>query len=83
MSVAVSKFSELFDSFTFNVTASIVSIAVLADYLISMIAARSFARGGVLFVVWIVIAYHFISVAYKEYRQKTRAKDEDAVESHD
>jgi hypothetical protein len=74
----MSKLSELFDSFTWNATLSLVSLAMLAYYLVSMIAARSFAPGGVLFVVWIVIAYHFISVAYKQYKEKLRqgASDE-------
>ena len=68
----MSKFSELFDSFTWNATLSLVSLLVLADYLVSMIAARSFSPGGILFIVWIVIAYHFISVAYRQYREKLR-----------
>ena len=68
----MSKFSELFDSFTFNVTLSLVSLAMLANFLVSMISARSFAPGGVLFIVWIVIAYHFITVAYKQYKEKLR-----------
>ncbi len=66
----MSKFSEIFDSFTFNATLSFVSLATLADYLVSMIAVRSFEPGGVMFIVWIVIAYHFISVAYKQYKEK-------------
>ena len=66
----MSKFSELFDSFTFNATLSFVSLAILADYLVSMITVRSFAPGGVLFIIWIVIAYHFISVTYRQYKEK-------------
>jgi len=73
----MSKFTELFDTFTWNATLSLVSLAVLADYLVSMIAARSLAPGGVLFIVWIVIAYHFISVAYKQYKKKTRQEASD------
>ena len=66
----MSKFTELFDSFTWNAALSVVSVAMLADYLVSMIASRSFAPGGVLFIVWIVIAYHFITVAYQRYKEK-------------
>ena len=66
----MSKLSELFDAFTFNATLSLVSLAVLANFLVSMIVARSFAPGGVLFLVWIVIAYHFISVAYRQYKER-------------
>lgn len=73
----MSKFTELFDSFTWNATLSLVSLAMLANYLVSMIAARSFAPGGILFIVWIVIAYHFISVAYRQYKKKTRQETSD------
>jgi len=66
----MSKFTELFDSFTFNATLSIVSLAILADSMVSMIANRSFTPGGIRFIIWIVIAYHFISVAYKQYKEK-------------
>ena len=66
------KFSEFFDSFTFNATLSLVSLAMLAKFLVSMISARNFAPGGVLFIVWIVIAYHFVTVAYKQYKEKLR-----------
>ncbi len=73
----MSRFTELFDSFTWNAALSLVSLAMLANYLVSMIAARSFAPGGVLFIVWIVIAYHFISVAYKQYKEKLRQETND------
>jgi len=73
----MSKFSELFDSFTWNATLSLVSLAMLVNYVVSMIAARSFAPGGVLFIVWLVIAYHFISVAYKQYKEKLRQETSD------
>ncbi len=66
----MSKFSEIFDSFTFNATLSFVSLAMLASHLVSMFAARSFTPGGVQLAIWIVIAYHFISVAYKQYKEK-------------
>jgi len=66
----MSKVSELFESFTFNATLSLVSLAMLANFLLSMISARSFAPGGVLFIIWIVIAYHFITVAYRQYKEK-------------
>jgi hypothetical protein len=71
------KFSELFDSLAWNAAMSLLSIAVLASYLVPMIAARSFAPGGVLFIVWIVIAYHFITVSYKQYKEKLRHETSD------
>ena len=73
----MSKINDLFNSFAWNATLSVVSLAMLANYLVSMISARSFAPGGVLFIVWIVIAYHFISVAYKQYKEKLRQETSD------
>ena len=73
----MSKINDLFNSFAWNATLSVVSLAMLANYLVSMISARSFAPGGVLFIVWIVIAYHFISVAYKQYKEKLRQEKSD------
>lgn len=73
----MSKFHDLFDSFTWNAAMSLVSLLMLANYLVSMITASSFAPGGVLFIVWIVIAFHFISVAYKQYKEKLRQKASD------
>ncbi len=68
----MSKFWELIDSFAFNVTLSLVSLAAIAKNLVSMIVARSFAPGGVWVIIWIVIAYHYIGLAYKQYREKLR-----------
>jgi hypothetical protein len=68
----MSKFWELIDSFAFNVTISLVSLAAIAKNLVSMIADRSFVPGGVWIIIWIVIAYYFISLAYKQYREKLR-----------
>jgi len=73
----MSKISEFFDSFTFNATLSFVSLAILADQLVSIIAARSFTPGGLRLIIWIVIAYHFISVAYKQYKEKLEAESKD------
>jgi hypothetical protein len=68
----MSKFLDLFDSFTWNAAMSVVSLLMLANYLVSMIAAESIARNGLFFIVWIVIAFHFISVAYQQYKEKLR-----------
>jgi len=68
----MSKFWELLDSFAFNVTLSLVSLAAIATNLVSVIAARSFVPGGVWIIIWIVIAYHYISLALKQYKAKLR-----------
>ena len=68
----MSKFWKLLDSFAFNVTLSLVSLAAIANNLIAMIAARSFAPSGVWIIIWIVIAYHYISLALKQYKAKLR-----------
>jgi hypothetical protein len=70
--VEMRKFWELLDSFAFNVTLSIASLAAIATNLVSMIAARSFAPGGVWIIIWAVIGYHYISLAYKQYRESLR-----------
>ena len=57
------KFAHIFETLTFNIIASIVAFAMLAKFLIQMIAARSFEPGGLLLIIWIVIAYHFISAS--------------------
>jgi len=73
----MSKFWELIDSFAFNVTLSLVSLAAIAKNLVSMMVDRSFAPGGVWIIIWIVIAYYYISLAYKQYRGRLREKTDD------
>jgi len=68
----MSKFWAFIDSFAFNVTLSLVSLAAIATNLISMISARSFAPSGVWTIIWIVIAYHYISLARKQYMARLR-----------
>jgi hypothetical protein len=57
------KFANIFETLTFNIIMSMVALAALAKFLIEMIAARSFEPGGLLFIIWIVIAYHFLSAS--------------------
>ncbi len=57
------KLANIFETLTFNIIMSMVALAALAKFLIEMIAARSFEPGGLMFVIWIVIAYHFISAS--------------------
>ena len=66
--VEMSKFWELLDSFAFNVTLSIVSLAAIATNLVSMIAARSFAPDGVWIIIWAVIGSPYISLADKQHK---------------
>jgi len=68
----MNKLWELIDSFAFNVTLSLVSLAAIASNLVSVIAARSFTPGGVWIIIWIVIGYHYISLAHKQYKEKFR-----------
>ncbi len=73
----MNKLWELLDSFAFNVTLSLVSLAAIVKNLVSMIAARSFAPGGVWVIIWIVIGYHYISLAYKQYKERLREEAND------
>jgi hypothetical protein len=55
---------------TFNMAMSVVSVLILAEKLYALIVARSLTPGGLMAVIWIVIAYHFVSVSYKGYKQE-------------
>ncbi len=57
------KLANIFETLTFNIIMSIVALAMLTKFLIEMIAARSFEPGGLLSIIWIVIAYHFINAS--------------------
>ena len=57
-------------SLTFNMAMSVLSVVILAEKLISLIIARSLTPGGLMAVIWMVIVYHFVSVAYKGYKQE-------------
>ncbi len=57
------KLANIFETLTFNIIMSTVALAALAKFLIEMIAARSFEPGGLMFIIWLVIAYHFISAS--------------------
>ncbi len=59
----MTKFANIFETLTFNIIMSIVALSALTKYLIEMIAARSFEPGGLMFIIWLVIAYHFISAS--------------------
>ena len=59
----MAKLANIFKTLTFNIIMSIVAFAMLAKFLIEMITARSFEPGGLLFIIWIVIAYHFINAS--------------------
>ena len=61
--IDLGKLANIFETLSFNIIMSIVALAMLAKFLIEMIAARSFEPGGLLFIIWIVIAYHFISAS--------------------
>jgi hypothetical protein len=49
---------------------SVVSVLILAEKLYALIVTRSLTPGGLMAVIWIVIAYHFVSVSYKGYKQE-------------
>lgn len=61
--IDLGKFAHIFETLTFSIIMSILAFAMLANFLIQMIAARSFGPGGLLFIIWIVIAYHFINAS--------------------
>ena len=68
----MSKFANIFETLTFNIIMSTVALAALAQFLIQMIAARNFETGDLLFIIWIVIAYHFISASSTALKARRR-----------
>ena len=66
------KLANIFETLTFNIIMSTVALAALAQFLIQMIAARNFETGGLLFIIWIVIAYHFISASITALKARRR-----------
>jgi hypothetical protein len=60
------KIKTFFDSKWFNTIASILSIYVLADYVVEIKETGQFK---IMLIVWLVIAYHFISVSYKAWKK--------------
>ena len=66
------KLANIFETLTFNIIMSTVALAMLAKFLIEMITARSFEPGGLLFIIWIVIAYHFISASITAVKARRR-----------
>jgi hypothetical protein len=61
---------------TFNMVMSVVSVLVLAEKLFDLIVARSLTPGGLMALIWIVIAYHFISVSYRGYKQEQQRESD-------
>ena len=55
---------------------SVLSVVILAERLISLIVTRSLTPGGAMAVIWMVIVYHFVSVAYKGYKQEKPHKSD-------
>ena len=53
---------------------SVVSVLILAEKLQVLISTRSFTPGGLMLVIWMVITYHFVSVAYEGYKEERPRK---------
>ena len=70
--IELAKLANVFEALTFNIIASVVALAMLAKYLIAMVAAGSFAPGSLLSIVWIVIAYHFVSASIAALKERRK-----------
>jgi hypothetical protein len=68
----LAKLANVFETLTFNIIMSIVALAMLTKYLIAMVTAGSFAPAGLLFIVWIVIAYHFVRASIAALKERRR-----------
>lgn len=51
-----------FESKLFNTIASLISIYILVDIILEIYKTGQFK---IMLIVWLVIAYHFLSVSYK------------------
>ena len=67
-----SKFWRFSRSLTFNVVMIVVSLAVLAENVVSIQTSQAPAYDGVMILIWIVLAVHFIRAAYKGYEEKSK-----------
>lgn len=70
--IELAKVANVFETLTFNIIASVVALAMLAKYLIAMVAAGGFAPGGLLSIVWIVIAYHIVNASIAALKERRR-----------
>ena len=61
------KIKTFFNSKWFNTIASILSIYILADIILEIRATGQFK---IMLIIWLVIAYHFISVSYKAWKEE-------------
>ncbi len=61
------KIKAFFDSKWFNTVASILSIYILADIIEDIRATGQFK---IMLIIWLVIAYHFISISYKAWKKE-------------
>jgi hypothetical protein len=54
------KLKHFFDSLGFNIVMSIVSLLGVAKNATSIWATGEFSQGGVLLIIWLVLAFHFV-----------------------
>ena len=57
-----------FESKWFNTIASLISIYILVDIIIEIYKTGQFK---IMLIVWLVIAYHFLSVSYKTWEKNS------------
>lgn len=59
-------------SLTFNIVMIVVSLAVLAENVVSIQTSQALLYDGVMIFIWIVLAVHFIRAAYRAYVEKSQ-----------
>lgn len=62
--------TSIISSFWFAAAMSVVSVFVLGEKLVTFSSGDM--RNMILIPIWILIAYHFISVTYKSWKQSSR-----------
>ena len=65
------KTQTIFDSLWFNVSMTILSIAMLSKYVIANYLSGNYYQNFILIIAWIVILFHFIIVTKRLVAKKT------------
>ncbi len=67
------KIALLFNSLWFNAIATVVSVLVLGEYIVTNYLSGDYYHEFILIIVWVVILIHFIMATIKAYKKKKEA----------
>ncbi|MAF79650.1 hypothetical protein CL629_01070 [bacterium] len=67
------KINSFFDSLWFNAIASVVSIGVLVERVVTNYLSGDYYHEFILIIVWVVILFHFIAATIKANKKRREA----------